>query len=96
MFVLAAPGRLQDLLEAAGFLDVVVESVDTARSFADVEEYVAETADVSSFFGAALAPLTDAQRAAVLRKVAELAKPYTASDGSLRMSGRSLVAAADA
>jgi hypothetical protein len=96
MFVLAAPGRLQSLLEAAGFLDIVVETVDTTRSFTDVEEYVAETRDVSSVFGVAVDPLTDEQRAAVVRKIAELATPHTAGDGSLRMSGRSLVAAADA
>ena len=32
MFALAAPGRLQELLEDAGFVDVVVESVQTPRS----------------------------------------------------------------
>jgi SAM-dependent methyltransferase len=96
MFVLAAPGRLQGLLEAAGFLDVVVESVDVTRSFTDIEEYVGETREVSSVFGAALDPLTDEQRAAVVQRIADLAMPYTAGDGSLRMSGRSLVAAAEA
>ena len=42
MFILSAPGRLQELLEAAGFLDAVVESVDTSRSFAGTEGYVDE------------------------------------------------------
>jgi hypothetical protein len=36
------------------------------------------------------------EREAVVRKIAELAQPYTAADGSLSFTGRSLVAAADA
>ncbi|HSC03079.1 MAG TPA: methyltransferase domain-containing protein, partial [Solirubrobacteraceae bacterium] len=51
MFILSAPGRLQDLLESAGFVDVVVDSVPTHRSFASVEHYLAETREISSFFG---------------------------------------------
>ena len=96
MFILAAPGRLRELLDAAGFIDVVVETVETPRSFTGVAEYVAETAEISSVFGEAFDPLADEQRAAVVRKIAELAKPYTAADGQVKFLGRSLVAAADA
>jgi SAM-dependent methyltransferase len=96
MFILSAPGRLQDLLESAGFLDVVVDAVPTPRSFAGVEEYVAETDEISSFFGEMFGPLAADEREAVVRKIAELAQPYTAADGSLSFTGRSLVAAADA
>jgi SAM-dependent methyltransferase len=96
MFVLSAPGRLQELLESAGFVDVVVESVQTPRSFAGVAEYVAETVEISSFFGELFNPLSAQQREDVTRKIAELAKPYLAADGSLSFTGRSLVAAADA
>jgi len=96
MFILSAPGRLQELLESAGFVDVVVDSVPTPRAFADVETYVAETREISSFFGAAFDPLPAAQREEVVRKIAELSHPSTAADGSVRFTGRSLVAAADA
>ena len=96
MFILAAPGRLQELLESAGFMDVVVDSVATPRSFADLDTYVAETEEVSSMFGELLAPLSDAQRAEVVDKIAELSRPYTAADGSVSFTGRSLVAAAEA
>jgi SAM-dependent methyltransferase len=96
MFILSAPGRLAELLADAGFLDVTVESVETSRSFAGIEEYVAETRDVSSVFGAASEALSDAQRAAVAARIAELAEPFMAADGSLTLPGRSLVAAADA
>lgn len=96
MFALAAPGRLQELLGAAGFLDVLVESVDPPRSFDSVEEYVAEINDVSSMFGEVFEPLSDEQRAQLLEKVAALAEPYTDADGRVRSPARSLVAAADA
>lgn len=96
MFAQAAPGRLRELLEAAGFVDVVVESVDPPRTYETVEEYVAETDDVSSMFGEVFDPLSDEQRAQVVQRVSELAQPYAAVDGSLQFPARSLVAAADA
>ena len=96
MFILAAPGRLRELLEAAGFVDVVVETVETPRSFTGVGEYVAETSEISSVFGEVFDPLADEQRAAVVRKIGELAEPFTADDGQVKFVGRSLVAAADA
>jgi SAM-dependent methyltransferase len=96
MFVLAAPGRLQDLLDAAGFLDVLVESVETHRSFTGLDAYVSETRDISSFFGEAFDPLSESERGAVVGTIADLSEPYTDADGSIRFVGRSLVAAADA
>jgi SAM-dependent methyltransferase len=96
MFILSAPGRLQELLESAGFVDVVVDSVPTPRSFDSVEAYVSETREISSMFGEIFEPLSAAEREAVVRKIAELARPYTAADGSVNFTGRSLVAAADA
>jgi SAM-dependent methyltransferase len=96
MFILSAPGRLQELLESAGFLDPVVDSVPTPREFGSLDQYVAETREVSSFFGAAFEPLPANQREQVVRKIAKLAQPHTAADGSVSFTGRSLVAAADA
>jgi SAM-dependent methyltransferase len=96
MFALARPGRLQSVLEAAGFLDVLVDTVEPPRAFAGVEEYIAETDDLSSMFGEVFDPLSDEQRAAVVAKVAELAEPYAAADGVLRLPARTLVAAAEA
>ena len=96
MFALSRPGRLRELLETAGFVDVLVEAVEPPRSWATVEEYVAETRDLSSAFGQTFAALSDDQREQVTHKVAALARPYTAADGSLSMPACSLVAAADA
>jgi SAM-dependent methyltransferase len=96
MFILSTPGRLQGLLESAGFLDAVVESVPTPRAFASVQQYVAETREISSFFGETFDPLPAPEREEVVQKIVELAEPYTAADGSVSFTGRSLVAAADA
>jgi hypothetical protein len=96
MFVLSAPGRLQDLLEAGGFVDVTVETVATSRWFATVTEYVEEIHDTSSMFGEVFDPLSADQREEVRQTIGELAEPYAAVDGSLTLPGRSLVAAAEA
>ena len=96
MFAQAPPGRLQELLEAAGFVDVVIDTVEPPRAFDSVEEYIAETHDLSSMFGEAFDPLSDEQRAQVIARVTELAQPYIGADGTLRLPARSLVAAADA
>jgi len=96
MFVLAAPGRLQDLLESAGFVDVAVSTVDLPRSFRSLDGYVSETNDISSFLSTAFDPLPESERDAVIRTIGDLSQPYTDADGSIRFVGRSLVAAADA
>ena len=96
MFALAPPGRLQELLESAGFLDVIIDAVEPPRSFDSVDEYIAETHDLSSIFGDVFDRLTDEQRAEVVRRVTELAQPYVDADGVLRLPARSLVATAEA
>jgi len=57
---------------------------------------MAETNDISSFFGEVFDPMADEERAAVVQKIAEFAQPYTTADGSIKFLGRSLVASADA
>ena len=96
MFIFAAPGRLRELLEAAGFVDVLVESVDTSRAFTGVAEYLAEFHDTSSVFAEVYDALSEKQREAVGRKMAELSEGFVGPDGSVTLTGRSLVAAADA
>jgi SAM-dependent methyltransferase len=96
MFALSAPGRLHELLDSAGFVDVLVGSVSTSRSFIDVADLVSEYRDTSSMFREGFEPLSDDQRDEVARRIAELAEPYRSADGSLVLPGRSLVAAADA
>jgi ubiquinone/menaquinone biosynthesis C-methylase UbiE len=96
MFALAPPGRLRTVLEDAGFVDVLVESVEPPRAFDSVEEYIAETDDLSSMFGDVFDPLSNEQRATVVARVVELAEPFAGADGVLRFPARSLVAGAEA
>jgi SAM-dependent methyltransferase len=96
MFRLAPAPRLQELLESAGFLEVTVEPVAVERTFGTVEDYIEETRDLSGMLREALAGLTDAESEAVIERIRSLAEPFTAADGSLRLTGSSLVASAAA
>ena len=96
MFALAPAGRLEGVLQAAGFVDVVVDTVEPARAFESVGEYIAETDDLSSMFGEVFDPLSEKERAEVVERITTLAQPYVGADGMLRFPARSLVAAADA
>jgi SAM-dependent methyltransferase len=96
MFRLAPAPRLQELLESAGFVEVSVEPVALERRFATVDEYIAETLDLSGMMREALQDLGEDERNAVTEKIRSLAEPFTAADGSLRLTGSSLVASAAA
>jgi ubiquinone/menaquinone biosynthesis C-methylase UbiE len=96
MFALAADGQLADMLEEAGFVEPVVESVDLVRVCPGVREYVAETRDLSVPFAEVYDRLEPPAQAEVERRIAALVQPHSAADGSLRLPGRSLVALASA
>lgn len=93
-FSLAAPGRLAELLEDAGFADVTVDAIDLVRSTPSIAAYIEETLDMSAIFAQAMSGLSNAARDAVEREIELRAEPFTADDGSVRFPGRSLVAVA--
>jgi SAM-dependent methyltransferase len=94
MFALAAPGRLAELLEDAGFAEVTVDEVDVARTAPTIAAYIEESLEMSGAFREAMSGLSEAERDAVEAEIATLAEPFTATDGSVRYPGRSLVAVA--
>jgi SAM-dependent methyltransferase len=96
MFSLAAPGALSGLLEGAGFVDVVLDAVDISREYTGLADYIAEVVDLSGIFSGIFKDLDERQQDEVRGLIAELAAPFTATDGSIRLPGRSLVAAANA
>ena len=96
MFALAAAGRLAELIEGAGFVEVVVDGVDIEREFENVDRYLEVTLDLSGVFMDAFDQLSESQRDEVKRRVGSLATEFTDSDGGIRLPGRSLVAAANA
>ena len=95
MFALAAPGRLEGMLQDAGFVDVQVEGIELPRVYESVDGFVEATLDLSSQFAEVFTALSDDERAAVLREIGVLAEPFTAADGSITLPGRSWVAVAE-
>jgi SAM-dependent methyltransferase len=96
MFMLAPEGRLQQLLEGAGFVEVGVEAVALERRADSVDAYVNDTLDMSAGFSGVFRELSEAQQAEVVQRIAAAASEYTSADGSLALPGSSLVAAAGA
>jgi ubiquinone/menaquinone biosynthesis C-methylase UbiE len=96
MFTLAAPGRLGELLEAAGFTEVIVESVSLERSAPSLEDYIADQADLSVGFAEVFRELSEGDRARVRDEIAALAAPFVSADGWVRFPANSLVALANA
>ncbi len=96
MFALAEPGKLQGMLEDAGFVEVLVEPVEIHRLYESFDEFWGETLDLSRMFAEALEPLSDDQREVVKSHVRSLTEPFRDGDGRLLLPGRSLVASASA
>jgi SAM-dependent methyltransferase len=96
MFALAAPGRLQEMLESAGFVEVLVEAVELDRPHKSVEDYVEETLDLSRPFAEVVQGLPEAEQAEVRGEIESLAAPFIRPDGSLLLPASSLVALANA
>jgi hypothetical protein len=66
------------------------------RSFGSVDEYLAQTVEISTTFGAAFAALDDSECARLRDQVAQATRPFTDVDGTLALPGSSLVASAAA
>lgn len=96
MFSLAADGQLTELLESAGFEDVVVSPVALARHYDALDGYIEETIDMSPLFSATYRELSADQQAAAVAAITAAAQPYVADDGSVTLPGSSLVASAGA
>jgi ubiquinone/menaquinone biosynthesis C-methylase UbiE len=94
MFAFAAPGKVEGLLDAAGFQDVVVDAVDFEYTAASFDEWWETQFDLSMFMRNALASLDPAQRDEVHAAAERRYEPYKQPDGGLRMPARALVAAA--
>jgi ubiquinone/menaquinone biosynthesis C-methylase UbiE len=96
MFTLASPGRLQEMLEAAGFVEVLVESVQLDRRYESFEAFFEETLDLSLMFAEPYKPLEAAQQRRVRDRMTALLEPYTGERGVITLPGASLAALANA
>jgi SAM-dependent methyltransferase len=95
-FAWARPGTIEEHLDAAGFTEHEVDTVDFACAYPSVDEWIAVSRDVSSMLRTTLAELDQAEREDVLAVVREQALPYVREDGSVVLPARTWVAAATA
>jgi SAM-dependent methyltransferase len=96
MFTLAGDGRLADLLEGAGFQDVVVTPVALHRHYDALSGFIEETIDMSPMFSATYRELDPDEQAKAIAAITAAAQPYVADDGGVTLPGSSLVASAGA
>jgi len=96
MFALASRERLSELLLDAGFLAPELDAVAITRRYAQAEDYLAETLDLSPVFRSVWIELPGSARAEISAQLAELTQPFSRADGTLVLEGQSLVAAAHA
>jgi SAM-dependent methyltransferase len=96
MFAFAPPGRIESLLDEAGFTDVEVATLDLAFTYADEDAWWEDRVALSVPFADALAGF-DADRRDRLREAIDtrLAQ-YRDESGRLTVPARALVAAATA
>jgi SAM-dependent methyltransferase len=96
MFAFRDPERIRALLEETGFTDVVVEQLDLVFTYDDLDSWWDTALDLSTSLGEQVGALTPAQRDDVRDAIDARLSPYVADDGSVRIPGRSHVAAASA
>ena len=90
------PGRIEELLDAAGFDDIEVESLDFAFHAADLDEWWEHSIAMSGSFARVVEGLSPAEHYALRDAVDAAYAPYVRADGSLEIPARALVAAASA
>jgi ubiquinone/menaquinone biosynthesis C-methylase UbiE len=96
MFAFRDPQRIRALLEETGFTDIAVEQIDLEFAYDDLDSWWDVALDLSTSLGEQVGSLTPAQRDDVRDAIDARLAPYVASDGSVRIPGRTHVAAADA
>jgi SAM-dependent methyltransferase len=96
MFRLADRERLRELMEAAGLVEVAIESIELDRDERGIGAYLEETLDLSRPFADVRDRLQQDQWAEVVTRVTALAEPFIAADGTVHFPARSLAAAASA
>ena len=91
-FAWAREGLIAEHLEAAGFTDHHVDTVDFEVAYTSLDDWWDAHLDLSAMFREAIARADPAVAAEVRAAAAEAAEPYTQADGSLAMPARTWVA----
>ncbi len=95
-FALADHSRLRELLQAAGFVEVVLDTVDISVRVGSLDEAFEMLRDLSPTLRAAVPGLSPAEHTRVRDAFDEFLAAHVAEDGSVAIPGRSLVATASA
>ena len=96
MFAFSDPARIQELLDDAGFGDVVVEQLDLVWRYPDLDAWWDVQLDISTTLAKGVVVLSPAQRDDLRDAVDARLATYVADDGSVALPGRTHVAAASA
>ncbi len=95
-FAFARPGRIEELLDAAGFDDVVVEALDLHFHYQSRDAVFETWADLSPAGSSVLGDLSPADHTRFRDALDERLEPFTRPDGGVELAGRTLVAVASA
>ena len=95
-FAWARAGTIEEHVEAAGFTELEVDTVDFVIIHPSVDAWIAATRDLASRFRAALDGLPAAERDDAIAAMRERAIPFVQEDGSVVLPARTWVAAAAA
>jgi SAM-dependent methyltransferase len=95
-FALAAPGRLADLLDAAGFDDIEVGAIALTFEADSLDAWWDHLVQSSTRFSEALPKLSPAEHYALRDAVDAAYGPWVGDDGRVALPARTLVAAATA
>ena len=95
-FTLGSAERVRELLQQAGFSEVVVQELELTRSDGSFEELWETTLDMSRNFHDAVFERPPQEVQEIRSSLQERFAPYTEQDGSLRIPARTLVASAGA
>jgi SAM-dependent methyltransferase len=95
-FAFAQPGRIEELLDAAGFDDPVVEALDLHFHYPSREAVFDTFVDLSPTGSGVLSDLSPADHTRFRDALDERLEPFTRSDGGVELPGRTLVASASA
>jgi len=90
------PGRIEELLDVAGFDDIEVAPLDFAFHAASLDEWWEHSIAMSGSFSRVVGGLSPAEHYALRDAVDAAYAPYVRDDGSLEIPARALMAAASA
>jgi SAM-dependent methyltransferase len=96
MFTFRDPATIRELLEDAGFEDIVVDQLDLVWRYDDLDTWWDVQLDISTGIAKGVGELTPAQRDDLRDAIDARLAQYVADDGSVALPGRTHVAAASA